>query len=271
MSTCIAILSYNHPEITSRTIHSALKFNFPIILLHNGSLKKFEERLRNDFPAIEHISVEKNNGYANGANTLLSHAFRNFDWVLFLTNDTELLELDLLNIKEPALIAPHVYFRKLTRVDSMGGKFIPRYGKLLHIKDETNKLIKNKEFFYVPGTAFYIHREIFNSVGKFDERLHTYWEDVDFSMRVNFKKLPIYYSDSIKLIHRVGKTCHDNPFYSTYLFKRNWKKISLKYCHPLDKIFFLIVLVRDVVRNLYKLYITKDRSRFKLYLKAICE
>lgn len=269
MNTCIVILSFNHPEITARTIRSALAFNLPTYLVHNGSIAKHRERLMQEFSHITHLILDQNKGFSGGANFGLEHVFKNHDWAVFLTNDTELVELGNFG-PEPALIAPHIYFRKLNRTDSMGGTFTPYIGKLRHIKNENYKYSFNEKF-YVPGTAFVLHREIFFKLKGFDESLHTYWEDVDFSMKVHLSKSLIYYSEKIKVLHRVGKTCHDNPFYTTYLYQRNRKKISWKYCSRILAPFFLIILLRDFFKQLMKFIHTKDQSRFILYIKSIRE
>jgi GT2 family glycosyltransferase len=269
MNTCIVILSFNHPEITARTIRSAMKFSIPIILIHNGSLPKHREKLKLDFPEVSHIEMEINRGYSGGVNFGLNYAYLKYDWVIFLTNDTELLQIASLPL-EPAFIAPLIYFRKINRIDSMGGTFTPNQGKLKHIKDQNYKFAYG-EFFYVPGTAFILHREIFIKIKQFDESLHTYWEDVDFSMRAQLSKSLVYFNSEFQILHRVGKTCHDNPFYTTYLYQRNRRKISWKYCPFIFKPILILQLMRDFLKQLIKLFNTKDKSRFILYLRSLRE
>lgn len=269
MSTCIVILSFNHPEITARTVRSALPFQLPIFLVHNGSIAGHREKLKIEFPSISHLEMESNKGYSGGVNFGLVNAFKAFEWAIFLTNDTELLHLGQLP-DTPALIAPQIFFRKLNRVDSMGGTFNPIIGKLKHIKSSSYKISK-LEYFYVPGTAFILHRDIYFKINQFDESLHTYWEDVDFSMRVQLSKSLIYFNPEFQVLHRVGKTCHDNPFYTTYLYQRNRKKISWKYCPFFFKPILILVFLRDFYKQLIKLFNTKDKSRFILYLRSLRE
>src|SRR5690606_27636188 len=114
---------------------------------------------------------------------------------------------------KPAFVAPLIHQRRYGRIDSLGGQFFPNKAHLRHLKtpEEFNSIPKSE--IYVPGTAFLLHRDIFAKVGPFDESLHTYWEDVEYSQRVNEKKLPIQFTTEFELIHSVGKTCHKNSFY----------------------------------------------------------
>jgi GT2 family glycosyltransferase len=109
---------------------------------------------------------------------------------------------------------------------------------LVEIDHESIQYLKTKEEFlnlpsghlpYVPGTAFLIHREIFKHTGDLDESLHTYWEDVDYSQRVRLGGLKMDLNLNFELIHKVGKTCHKDPFYTNHLFKRNRDIVSQRY------------------------------------------
>ncbi len=270
MKKCIVLLSFNHPEITKRALLSALKFNLPIILVHNGSMLKHVENIKSSVldSKIIHLVFEHNTGFSGGANRGLHYAFNiaEFDWALFITNDIELInfpEFDLV----PGLYAPLIYFRKTDKIDSIGGFFDPKFGKLSHNKSKNIDLAR--KFFYIPGTSFLIHRSIFLNVGGFDETLHTYWEDVDFSVRAYLKNQKLGIATEIQLLHRVGKTCHDNPMYTTYFYQRNRKKISLRYGNFIQKTIFLVRLGFDFFDQVKKLLHTKNQSRFILFIKAI--
>lgn len=269
MKSCIVILSFNHPEITARTVNSALKFNLPVLLVHNGSLIKHVDKLKESFPSIEHIVMEQNKGYSGGVNFGLTTAFLKYDWIYFLTNDTELITINQ-ELPPIGYYAPKIFFRKLERIDSLGGLFIPNQAKLIHNKERIHlDNLTNRQFFYVPGTAFLIHKDIFNQVGGMDESLNTYWEDVDFSVRVFKAGFKLDVNEDFSLVHKVGKTCHDNPFYTTYLFKRNQIKISLKYSTRLGRIKIAKLVLSDLVKLCVKSYQKKDYSRLKLYLNAL--
>jgi len=65
---CLLVLSYNHPQHTRECLESIVATNtqLPIILIHNGSEKKWVEQLKQQFPQIEHFIIEHNAGFTSG-------------------------------------------------------------------------------------------------------------------------------------------------------------------------------------------------------------
>lgn len=216
MPKAIVILSFNHPEITKRCVDSARRHHADehILLVHNGSQKKFVDELITFYPLIRHSILTENKGFSGGANHGLREAFKNYDWALFITNDCELLRFPETSLP-PGLYAPHILKRKTELTDSLGGQVQLTKAMLSH-----NKL-QNEIVSYVPGTAFLIHKDIFSSGHSFNEKLGTYWEDVDLSIRVSRSGFPIANLQSIQLRHGIGKTCHKDTHYTTYLYQRN--------------------------------------------------
>ena len=77
MNLTCAILSFNHPEITSRCVKSVVRYfadNAPqaslknIILVHNGSRPEHVETLKISWPQIHHLELASNRGFSGGAN-----------------------------------------------------------------------------------------------------------------------------------------------------------------------------------------------------------
>jgi GT2 family glycosyltransferase len=226
----IGILSYNHPELTQRVIESCLKLVSAdqITLLHNGSESRWCEQLQGRFPAIEHLRLQDNQGFTGGANVLLARVFAQTPWCLFLTNDVQLLKLQV--PKQKGLVAPCIYRRKHGVMDSLGGHFDARTGVLSHCRSEADFQAPPMGVRpYVPGTAFWLDRDTFATTGLFDTRFGTYWEDVDYSQRVQANGFSLVTDLETELIHSVGKTCHKKRFYTSYLFQRNKYYVTLKY------------------------------------------
>lgn len=242
MQTCI--LSYNHPELTAKCVQSVLALvdHENVVLSHNGSHAENIEILKRQFPQIQHFVMNENLGFSGGANETLATAFQKSDWAFFITNDCLLLNPPK-TPDESGLYAPLIYRRHINKVDSIGGLFTPFKGRLEHIRNikkaetriQRNKVFRMSTFsafkrnFYVPGTAFYIDKKTFLGLGGFDESLHTYWEDVDLSSRALKQGFHIGIQPKTQLIHKVGKTCHKNPFYTKTLFQRNRKTVSQRY------------------------------------------
>lgn len=287
MKNAFLVLSYNHPELTTRCIESILRVSGNsdnqlrpdgLILVHNGSEKKHRDTLKIRFPNIQHLEIEENKGYAAGVNQGLRFAFKEFDRVLFFTNDTELVELPKDLPKERGLFAPLIYFRKLDRIDSLGGFFYPNLAKLVHVKNEkdfsayfsntTSKVSLRRKIPYVPGSAFLIDRDLFLRLKGMDESLHTYWEDVDFSVRCFLSGENVGIVKDWKLLHRVGKTCHQKPFYTTYLYQRNRRIVSFRYANFFYKPLLFALWFFPFIRLLWKHYRTSPQ-KFSLLLDSL--
>lgn len=261
------ILSFNHPEITQRCVNNVLSHRAPdtIHLIHNGSLPKFVDLHRKNYPQILHHVLEANRGFTGGTNFGLTEVFKKTPWILFLTNDCELLRIDTEFNLAPGFYAPLIFRRKTDTIDSHGGVFRPNKAHIYHLKDESQTAVVNSGFFYVPGTAFLMHREIFQKVGLFNEALGTYWEDVDYSMRVQKLKLPIGRSPQVRLKHGVGKTCHKDSYYTNYLFQRNRYCISRKYATHGIELRLLNSAVASMTKQVRRLKFQQAGIAWKAY------
>lgn len=251
----VAILSYNHPEITSRCISSVLEKIPPgqVLVYHNGSDSRYRQQLQEDFPDVYHFGRDKNGGYSGGVNGALEEAFKRSDWVFLLTNDTSLesavrIPEDLL----PGLYSPLVWFRKKDRIDYVGGRFDSRRGRLQHLAHWGPRRTEPGVFPYIPGTAFLIHKSVFFKVGPMDESLHTFWEDVDYGVRAFQRKIPMGFLPDIQVLHMGGKTTRKKSFYTSYLFRRNRVKVSWRHCPWFYKPLLGPYLVTDVLKTIFK-------------------
>jgi len=239
----IGILSYNKPQLTRECLDTTLKFVPPehITLAHNGSKPEVIENLQTLYPKVIHHITPVNRGYTGGSNDLLTECFKKSEWTLFITNDC-LLQNQPQTPQKPGLYAPTILRRQSPNIDSIGGLFQPVTGKLQHLrcpqKAETasaerqtlkHRLLPVRPYFYVPGTAFYIHKSVFTHLGGFDESLHTYWEDVDFSARAYKARLHLGLMPDTVFRHKIGKTCHKDPFYTKTLFQRNRRIVSKRH------------------------------------------
>ncbi len=273
----VLILSFNHPEITKDCVQSTLSFfkEEDIFLVHNGSEKKHIKNIQEKYPKIQHLVIETNRGFTGGVNFGFKHLFRDStDWVLFLTNDCLLKQINPRLFNEsypPGLLAPKIMLRKTEHTDSLGGEFTAAQGHLSHFKGPATVTHK----FYVHGAAFIIHKDFWKQNGEFDESLHSYWEDVDYSMRAHQKGLLLHQFPDVVIAHKVGKTTQGNSFYTTFLFQRNRLIVSrrfLKMQNPRSYYFALDLrlkfnFVRLTLLNLRRGKIKEANYLTKLLLK----
>ncbi len=221
MDYCIYVLSFNHPDLTERCVISCLGFTKQIVLIHNGSEPKHISHLRLRLPQVEHLEIKNNKGFTGGVNQAVSDFLnrKKEKWMLFITNDCELLEVNELP-HTPGLYAPLIFKRKTDQIDSLGGGVDLKNLSLFHIKSRIEN-IENFENYYVPGTSWLMDRESLQKAPPFLEELGTYWEDVLFSFECSRRKIHLGQHPKIRLRHGIGKTCHKDPHYTSYLYRRN--------------------------------------------------
>lgn len=278
----IVVLSYNHSQLTTECVESVLQQtpDLHIYLIHNGTEKKQKDFLYNKFtsPQIHHLELPQNKGFSGGANFGLTEALKKHPWVLFLTNDTllkELPALDFFTDLPAGQYAPLILVKRNQKIDSLGGAISPSTGHLFHIKsqEDFHKIQKQQKssFVYVPGTAFIIDQKTFFNSEGFDESLGTYWEDVDYSLCLQKKNQTVGILTNVVIEHKIGKTCHKDTYYTTYLFHRNRLVISWKYSPFWGKSIFTTTLAKDLIRRGIRDLKNRNPQSFRLYLKALSE
>lgn len=249
----LVILSYNHPQLTAKAVSSALGFieSSKIILFHNGSQVAHVEYLLKMFPQIQHHSQKENRGFSGGANEALRYAYLQSEWAFFMTNDCELTQLG----KPSATYfyaAPLIFGRNKIKIDSIGGLYNLKHAHLRHCKSAEEFKKEDAVAPYIPGSAFWLHKTLFEKLNGFDESFHTYWEDVDFSLRASHEGFRLGLDLTTQLTHKGGKTCHKDSFYTSYLFQRNRLKVSRKYSGNRINIYLYRDLFLQAARQLQK-------------------
>lgn len=233
----IVLLSYNHPQLTfnaAKSIEEKFKDQGhpPLILVHNGSEEKHVTYLKDSLKNFDHLILPQNTGYSGGANAGILYAIQKHSssgrpWALFITNDCEVIEFPTtIAVEDKQFLAPIIWARNSNKIDSMGGLVDLEKGHLSHIKcmdffEQVNNRASRNRKTYIPGTAFAIWADTFVNLGGFNELLHTYWEDVDLSLRAHQKKIQLGIIENWQIKHKIGKTCHKKSFYTTYLYQRN--------------------------------------------------
>lgn len=268
----LVVLSYNHPELTAKTISSVLALGYPeqqIVLVHNGSDSKHILALKNQFVKLEHLVLEKNHGYSGGANRGLEKAFETFEKVLFLTNDIEVTRLPEVIQHNYDICTPLIWKRNSNKVDSIMGALDKRTGKLRHFKSLADYHKRfDHEWIYPPGTAFTLNKKCFEKLAGFDETFHTYWEDVDLGLRAQKQGFSIGHHDDIQLRHKIGKTCHQDRFYTLYLFQRNRKRLMKK--HRLLSLRFYLSYTKDMLQLFWRICVKPNpQTPLRLWWKAL--
>lgn len=244
MIVSVIIVNYHVKKELLACIFSILAFrtknSFEIIVVDNDEKNEIEKDLKHAFPQIRYIKSSQNLGYSTGNNLGASVAkgkflfFLNPDTV-FSTNVLDPLLKFLTENKEAGIVAPLLLDKEKKPFVLQGTRELTPLRAIfsitfLHRLFPNNPIAKKywlskwdkktiKEVDVCPGTAFLIEKDLFEKVGRFDEKFFLFFEEFDFCKRVKKLRYTIFIHPEARIIHLWGR--------STANLKNN-KEIFLK-------------------------------------------
>jgi len=144
----IIIVNYNGKNHLEKCLKSITKINYPnyeIILVDNNSTDDSIEFVKNTYPSIIIIKLEKNYGFAEPNN--IGAKIAKGDLFLFLNNDTEVDPnfinemVNVLQKDSEIAICQSLLLKPNGQVDS-SGDFIDTLGRTFSLKDKANEVKK---------------------------------------------------------------------------------------------------------------------------------
>ena len=257
----ISIVNFNGNKNTLECLRSIdnlniTDLNLNVVVIDNASKVKLdleENFLKN--VSLKIILNSKNIGFSGGQNLGIDYALsKAADYIVILNNDTILskdLVYKLLSVFDSdssvGIVSPKIYFAKgfefhkdrykkedLGRVLWYAGGNMDWenvIGKHTGV-DEVDKgqYEKTKEIDFSSGCCMMVKREIFEKVGKLDERYFLYYEDNDFSQRVKKAGYKIMYQPKTMLWHKnAGSAGGSGSSLQDYYITRNRLMFGLKY------------------------------------------
>lgn len=231
MDLSIIILSYNTKNITDECLRR-LQLSSPsgahsyqTIVLDNASKDGSVEMIKKKYPWVELIESKVNTGYSKGNNIAFKKA--KYPVVLFLNSDVYLEQDTLFKALE--------YFKNHD-CDTLGVKLIFENGRFQpsagNLPDPLNTVFwilglgqifnpfhpKNESFFsqekevgWIMGAFFLIKKEVFEKVGKFDEKIFMYMDEVDLCKRIKMAGYKICFTPTISVTHLHRASSKDFP------------------------------------------------------------
>jgi GT2 family glycosyltransferase len=227
-----AILLHWKDEETTRTCLDHLaRVTYPeldVVVVDNGTTDDSAARLRQQFPWIRLVFPIRNLGHAGGLNAgAASVTSDNVRFFLFLDNDA-FVEPEALTILMAAaaekpdvgVLSPLVLSGKEPGTIWCAGGERTVFGNIRHFymgrKADSVKL-EPRLVSFATGCAMLVKRSAFEATGGFDEKLITYSDDSDFSVRIleaGYRILfvpgaRIVHGESLNVIKVVGKEFRD--------------------------------------------------------------
>lgn len=258
----IIIVNFNGKKNLKNCLNSLLKIDYPnyeIILVDNNSSDDSIEFVKNNFPKIMIIKLEKNYGFAEPNNIGAKNARGAF--LLFLNNDTtvdpnfisELVRVITQNSK--IAICQSLLLKPNGDIDS-SGDFVDIYGRAFN---SHNKVTSVQRILSARGASMLINKKIFQELGGFDENFFASFEDVDLGWRacicgydVMLVPNSIVYHEGSQTIKKISS---DLVFHST---KNNLmlSLVNFEISYALKSLFTMLFVI--MARKLFKVKIIKD-------------
>ena len=198
----IIVLTYNGSDHIKPLFNSLMDQSYPkdrteIIVVDNASTDKTLDILKENYPSVRVVSLEKNIGFAAGNNRGIVYA--KHDLLVFLNQDT-VCDADFLKSLVRVMVAdktiaasnPNIVPLESEHVGSIDRTL---YLNALHLCDLSlfgygrNRRLEGKAIHdakLLSGCAFIIRRDVISKLGYlFDEQLWMYAEDTDLSLRIH--------------------------------------------------------------------------------------
>ena len=217
----IIILNWNGYKDTCELLDSLKKIISPafnILVVDNNSIGNDVEKLVNRYGSlINTIKAENNLGFAGGNNLGIKKALKDStDYIVLINNDT-IVELNFLESmlrvfdenQKVGIAAPQInYFSESNKIWSVGGRISRIKGSGFAYSDKIENESINESGYrdFVSGCCMMIKKEVFETIGLFDEKFFLYVEDTDFCYRTIKAGFKIFVSTQSKVYHKIGSS-----------------------------------------------------------------
>ena len=226
----VIIINYNYSEYTLKCVASVVdktdsNISYQVIVVDNNSEISDYKKLKDNFPKVNeknNISLHRSNintGFGGG--NMFGVQFANANYLLFLNNDTMLLNDGLSMLKDFMYNHPKVGVCTAQNYDEQFN-FIPSFdhnkglrrllfGRSFLERTNPKKYPKrNKEYSqplevnWVNGAFLFFSRKAFESIGGFDTNIFLYFEEMDFCQRLLNEGYKSMLVPKAKILHYQG-------------------------------------------------------------------
>lgn len=209
---------------------------FEIILVDNGSIDGSIEYIKNFFPKVKIISLDKNYGFAKAINEGVKQSGAKY--VVFLNNDATVDSCWLENLIKTAdnhrtvisVNSKILNFYDREKIDGVG-ILINEVGQARSIgwdEKDQGQFDQESYIFGATGGASLFRRNGFIKVGMFDENYFMYSEEVDFAFRAQFMGFKSIYCPKALVYHKHKATAKKMPQNIEYWQFKNMTQTIIK-------------------------------------------
>jgi GT2 family glycosyltransferase len=263
--TAVVILNYNGEKLLQQFLPSVLKFSAEaeIIIADNNSSDHSMEFIRQNFPQIRTIQLDKNYGFCGGYNKALKQVVA--DYYVLLNSDIEVTPqwlapmIHLLDHNPSvAAVQPKVLsYQNKNKFEHAGaaGGFIDSLGYPFcrgrvfdYVEEDHGQYNDQREIFWATGACLMIRSEVFRKFDGFDEDFFAHMEEIDLCWRLQRSKHKVFYCGSSTIYHvGAGTLSYRNPK-KVFLNFRNGLSLLVKHLNTGELIYKLpLRIALDVI------------------------
>jgi len=235
----VVILCWNGRKFLEQFLPSVVKAkydNLELVVGDNASTDDSVQFLKNNYPQVKLISLDKNYGFAGGYNEVLKQVTA--DYFVLLNQDVEVTENFIAPVialmegdKRIGAAQPKLkQFAQKNTFEYAGaaGGWMDKYGYPFcrgrvfdALEDDHGQYETPAEIFWASGACLFIRAELYNSFGGFDADFFAHMEEIDLCWRLRNGGYKILYCPGAEVYHVGGGSLHKSNPHKTFLNFRN--------------------------------------------------
>ena len=228
-----------HLDLCFASLYKQTYKDIDIILVDNNSSDTSVKFTRKNYPDIKILQMDRNTGFAKAVNEGINFSlnYPEIEYILILNNDIECDEnfieemLKGFTTKDTGSVACKMlnFYNRMMIDDA--GDFIKKKGSpYARGHGEIDQGQYDEEGFILGacGGAAIFKKEVFDEVGLFDEDFFAYYEDIDFSLRLQLGGYKCFYNPKAVCYHKRGATTKDATGFQTMLCEKNLVALRVK-------------------------------------------
>lgn len=236
-------------EATLKCLETIARLDYPkdrvtVLVVDNASRDQSSEIIQQSCPGITVIQNVENKGYAGGNNVGIQAALAlGPDFILILNNDTildpQMLKLSVSTLADEqaaGVVGPMVYHASEPEIIQSAGGILDLNWHPMHLAEnqaDIGQFSDSHLVDWLSGCALVTRAETIRQIGLFDERFFSYYEDLDWCLRVKAAGWEIVHVPRAKIWHTGVQPNYQPEPYVTYYMARNKLLLLMKHHAPL--------------------------------------
>ncbi len=287
MKTSVVILNWNGKKWLEKFLPSVSQYSngndVEIVVADNASTDDSISFLKENYPHVRLIILDKNWGFAEGYNKALQQV--DSEYSVLLNSDVEVTEnwLDTLTTfldSNPDVVAVQPKLLAQLNKDTFeyagaSGGFIDQYGypfcrgRIFSVVEKDKSQYDNvMDVFWATGACLMIRTEVYKAVGGLDESFFAHQEEIDLCWRLRSRGHRIVCVPSSVVYHVGGGTLsHESPRKTFLNFRNN---LVMLYKNLPENKLKKVLRVRNVLDHVsfVQFYLTGKKDNAKAILEA---